>query len=217
MPDRYEVGRFGLRTFKVHSGKLHSVIASGSGQHWDQGECRARCVVFEDIAFASDAVWKRRQVLAESDLALRELNKNKSLFDRGTFQRLTEEIEEAKNEMLEMLEHEAPDIDCRCGVYGSLNLENLRRQYAEALFMVAVIAAEGKTIIGTRGLRTEYARVVAFWTPWYQFFMRRVAVKECPDATSYKDLNLMLKDYGIPRKADGSIEPIKNASTWWLA
>jgi hypothetical protein len=203
MPERYEVGRFGLRTFKVHGGKLHSVVAQGSGQHWDKGECRARCVVFEDNAFATDAEWRKGQYEVMKDLVL-------GLGD-------ADDATPTKLDLQRMLEHDAPDSDCRCGIYASLNLENLRRQYAEALFMVAVIAAEGKTIIGTRGLRTEYARIVAYWIPWYQFYMKKVAARECSDAMFYKNLNEMLADYQIPRKADGKVEPIRNASTWWTA
>lgn len=218
MPERLEVGRLALRTFKVHGGRLHSVIAHGSGQHWMNGECRARCVVFEDQAFASDAEWKQRQLHATSDLALAKLEaRTDTVHNHADLQKFREVIAQVQEKLQAIMSHQAPDPDCRCGIYGSLNLENLRRQYSEALFMVAVIASEGKTIIGTRGLRTEFARVVAFWTPWYQFYMRKTASRECPDAKSYGSLDQMLKDYGIPKKADDKVEPIENASAWWTA
>lgn len=59
--------------------------------------------------------------------------------------------------------HEAPCLECECGIYGSHSLQDLHAQYSYAWYFVAVIAAEGKTIVGSRGLRTERARVVAYW------------------------------------------------------
>ena len=182
-----EVGRFGLRTFNLYNGKLQAVVAKNSGLHWENGVCRAHCVLFDDHAFSQEAV--RRKI------------------EHGY-----EPWDEADS-----LKHEAPDLDCRCGIYGSLNLENLRKQFTQALTFVAVIASEGKTIIGTRGFRTQYARVVAYWTPWYHFYARRVMARECPEAKGYRDLNEMLKDYGIPRKADPDVKPISNPSSWWTA
>jgi hypothetical protein len=63
-------------------------------------------------------------------------------------------------------DHEAPAVDCRCGIYGALSLDVLRNQagMAEAArWIVAVIAAEHRTMHGTVGLRTSAARVVAYW------------------------------------------------------
>lgn len=64
----------------------------------------------------------------------------------------------------EIPEHPVPDLRCTCGIYGALSLEALDRQYDRwSTDFTAVIAAEGRTIIGTRGLRTERARVVAYY------------------------------------------------------
>jgi hypothetical protein len=61
-------------------------------------------------------------------------------------------------------DHVAPEADCRCGIYGALTVGVLARQYPQfACRIVTVIAAEGKTMLGTVGLRTAAARVVAYW------------------------------------------------------
>jgi|SRR6185369_10946454 len=59
--------------------------------------------------------------------------------------------------------HDAPHDNCGCGIYGSLSYYGLLSQYPQARHLVTVIAAEGQTIMGTRGLRTQFARVVAYW------------------------------------------------------
>lgn len=59
--------------------------------------------------------------------------------------------------------HESPSISCTCGIYGSLSYRDLLDQYGyNVTRILAIIAAEGTTLIGSRGLRTQYARVVAF-------------------------------------------------------
>lgn len=60
--------------------------------------------------------------------------------------------------------HEAPAENCHCGLYGTLTLEHLESQYrSQALNCVAVMAAEGVTYLGDKGLRTAAARIVAYW------------------------------------------------------
>ena len=60
--------------------------------------------------------------------------------------------------------HQAPDVMCSCGIYSVHSLEELKRQYPEeAAEVVAVIAPEGRCITGDKGLRSEYARVIALW------------------------------------------------------
>ena len=94
--------------------------------------------------------------------------------------------------------HPAPDPDCACGVYGALSLEGLQRQYRSfAEDVVAVMAAEGTTIIGNRGLRTECARIVAYWS---RRNCRKVCREGFPDAKRYRFLRNMLLDYNIPVK-----------------
>lgn len=116
--------------------------------------------------------------------------------------------------------HEAPNENCGCGVYGSLSYADVLGQYHDAAkHLVAVIAAEGKTIIGTRGLRTAFARVVAYWadpggptqqtatadfwgrTVAYEGPMhptyREVAASQFKDAQSYDCPLEMVEEYGL--------------------
>jgi hypothetical protein len=62
--------------------------------------------------------------------------------------------------------HVAPEEGCssRCGIYALDDLANLARQFNQyAMYVVVVIRAEGKTIVGGGGFRTQKARVVAYW------------------------------------------------------
>lgn len=97
------------------------------------------------------------------------------------------------------VKHESPSETCHCGVYGALAWDVLWHQFhQQAKDIVAVIAAEGQTIIGNRGLRTQFARVVAYWVSSYG----SVALGEnLKDATRYADLDMLLADYGIPMKS----------------
>lgn len=87
-----------------------------------------------------------------------------------------------------------PEETCTCGVYGAVSMESLWSQYS--LFAetnVAVIAAEGQTMVGDRGLRTTAARVVAFAATEKSTFF----AQQCPEATHYPQLNDMLTAYGF--------------------
>jgi hypothetical protein len=93
--------------------------------------------------------------------------------------------------------HDPPDDRCGCGIYGSLSYADLLRQYhAEARTMVAVIAAEGTTIIGTRGLSTQYARVVAYWCD-PDPIRRDCAATQFKDAQVYDCPDDMITAYGL--------------------
>lgn len=128
--------------------------------------------------------------------------------------------------------HPAPDPECECGIYGSLSLKHLQRQYEAARSLVAVIAAEGQTLIGSRGLRTERARVVAFWYSrplsfeWYTWgatwYIRNAwgtpsaippnAVDQYfPGATRYDDPGAMARYYGLDVDSD-KLEDYPHAS-----
>lgn len=86
---------------------------------------------------------------------------------------------------------------CQCGIYGCLTVDALRWQYPrQSRKLIAVIAAEGPTIIGDTGLRTSAARVVAFWAPDRE--LRRICLNSCPDARVFDALDVMLADYGFP-------------------
>lgn len=102
-----------------------------------------------------------------------------------------------------MRSHPAPQLGCSCGAYGALSLESLRSQYATlASRVIAVMAAEGSTVIGPRGLRTAYARIVAWWSPFRDTDTKRVCAPNFPDAKRFMLLDNMLRAYHIPVKQE---------------
>lgn len=92
--------------------------------------------------------------------------------------------------------HPAPDYRCSCGIYGTNSADSLFEQFElYAKELIAVIAAEGITVVGDTGLRTQAARVVAYWPS--NSAIGRVCHRDFPDAKKYKDLNDMLIDYNF--------------------
>jgi hypothetical protein len=65
----------------------------------------------------------------------------------------------------------------------------------EADDITAVIAAEGTTLIGTVGLRTQYARVVGFRANWPY---RSYAQKQFVDAEEFGTDAEMLEAFHLP-------------------
>jgi hypothetical protein len=122
-------------------------------------------------------------------------------------------------------DHEAPNEDCSCGIYGTLTLEHLISQYPlECRSIVAVFAAQGQTIIGDLGLQTQYARVIAYWLkeaqPSYDPFeyttmmygsrpnfdplrLAATAAVQFKGATYFQHIDQMLRAYGFP-----SVDPM---------
>jgi hypothetical protein len=97
--------------------------------------------------------------------------------------------------------HSPPGDDCSCGVYAATSLGSLLGQYPrQASNVVTVIAAEGPTIIGSSGLRTSAARVVAYWChPSLTLgTARTVLATQCPGAEAYDDCGAMLAAYHMP-------------------
>jgi hypothetical protein len=96
-----------------------------------------------------------------------------------------------------MSTHTAPAESCSCGIYGTQTLEHLRKQWPrETKEIVAVIAAEGDTIIGQKGMRTARARVVA-----YRCIDLRAetAQRQFIGAKRYHDTQDMLDAYGLEK------------------
>jgi hypothetical protein len=57
-----------------------------------------------------------------------------------------------------------PDENCNCGIYALDDLANLNRQYGQYTKIVAtVISASGRTFEYNEGVKTQFARVVAYW------------------------------------------------------
>ena len=101
---------------------------------------------------------------------------------------------------------EPPGDRCDCGLYGTLTIKQLLREYsAYARHGIAVIAAEGATVIGTKGLKTAAARVVAWWAPVpgdgeaYSLMVtdwaERIFAHEVPEATRYATVDELLEAY----------------------
>lgn len=108
-------------------------------------------------------------------------------------------------------DHTAPDETCTCGIYGATSLGSLRSQFPDlAAGIVAVIAAEGTTIIGSAGLRTSAARVVAYWCHPGPAFddARKVFAKQCGQAHGFDDLGAMLAAHNIPATTDDSLSDL---------
>lgn len=91
----------------------------------------------------------------------------------------------------------SPNEECLCGLYGTLTLEQLIREYGASTITggVAVIAAEGPTIIGSKGLRTSAARIVAYWLGVQGD--HGVYARHAPEAKRYTDMTEMLADYNL--------------------
>jgi hypothetical protein len=114
--------------------------------------------------------------------------------------------------------HQAPDEKCTCGIYASLSYADLIAQFhTEARTIVAVIAAEGITIIGSRGLRTQFARVVAYWVEPAKIF-RQAAATQFKDAAVFDNPVDMIDAYGLrwlPPAEDEKSRRSTGGPTWW--
>lgn len=99
-------------------------------------------------------------------------------------------------------DHQVPVENCRCGIYACLTVDKLREQYrTQAAHIIAVVAAEGRTILGPVGLRTARARIVAYWTPWYARPTIKAAKRQFSDAVYYSHLNEMLEAHRLAAAA----------------
>jgi hypothetical protein len=105
--------------------------------------------------------------------------------------------------------HQAPSEGCGCGIYATLTYEHLADQYPkETRRVVTVVAAEGQTIIGDKGFRTQYARVVAYWC---DDGLLDICKTQFKDAERFPKVNHMLKAYGFLSSAPswGFLETFK--------
>lgn len=91
--------------------------------------------------------------------------------------------------------HLPPSEKCKCGIYATLSLNHLQEQYPEQTSnVVAIVAAEGQTIIGTKGFRTARATVVAYWC---DDSVRDMCKKQFQEAQEYGDVLEMVKDFNL--------------------
>jgi hypothetical protein len=108
--------------------------------------------------------------------------------------------------------HPAPYKGCGCGVYGALTAYDLIDQWSRfSSLCIMVFAAEGTTIIGPRGLRTQAARLLAYWSPYWG--VRRRINKQFPNLVRYKRLQAMLDAYSLPFYPDK--EPDDPEGVFW--
>jgi hypothetical protein len=112
--------------------------------------------------------------------------------------------------------HAAPQEHCTCGIYASLSYADLLAQFRSyTRTLVAVIAAEGTTIIGSRGLRTQFARVVAYWVRPDEI-IRQVAAHQFKDAEQYDTTFEMVEAYGLRMLPAATDERGgAGAPNWW--
>lgn len=94
--------------------------------------------------------------------------------------------------------HPSPHPDCTCGIYAS--------NYVAALpwhgGVIAVIAAEGDTIVGDDGFRTAAARIVAYWiAPDLPARLGDIVRSECVDAAEFTDFDAMVSHYHLRHSA----------------
>lgn len=108
-------------------------------------------------------------------------------------------------------EHEAPEADCRCGLYAWY----LPGSATVALGPVAaVVAAQGRCILGDRGFRAARARIEAVALPTAVRLhpvsarrARRMLSERYPDTRVYSSVRAMLEDFP-PHDVTGlGIEP----------
>lgn len=93
---------------------------------------------------------------------------------------------------------ESPFEGCTCGIHGHFSLEMLRRNYrGQADDLLTVIAAEGVTFIANKGLRTQAARVVAYWSD--NATIRSICHEQCDGAECFDDVGDMLAAYELAR------------------
>jgi hypothetical protein len=103
---------------------------------------------------------------------------------------------------------ESPNENCRCGLYAMHTLDELFKQYGQwARQCVAVIACQGTTYIGTKGLKTASAQIIAYWTHEQAKVHLQVFRQQCPEAVGFTDIQEMLKTYGFPECDFKAAEP----------
>jgi hypothetical protein len=171
-----EVARYALRTFDLHPNFYRDWAARPSHLDYCLGPLGRR-------GLEADIAWRDGTCTAQ---CLR------SLYGIGRW-----EAAKGKTFLPAPPGHKPPHLACTCGIYGALDHTSLHRQYSyEMGNILAVIAAEGRTIIGTRGLRTEYARVVA-WKG--DGVYATIAKGQFKDAEQFDTTEELLKAYHLPR------------------
>lgn len=117
-----EIGRYALRTFKL-SPSLHgdrwcslSSISQTPDKDWSKGTCEAVC------PYSELSLTLRNQIASMVDPHNHDVR----------FQiPPTDEVRKIVTQILALDSHQAPGDDCTCGIYGTVNLVSLTRQYPD--------------------------------------------------------------------------------------
>ena len=210
LPD-VEVGRFALRTFALRYIRVTDPALRYTGWEtvtdlvqrfgwWEEGP-NAVVKVWASPSYAKDGDWEDGTCTAtcsRGPQVNRKLRQNKL----------------GQNVYTHEAAHQVPDMDCSCGIYGSLSYADLIHQYKRnAHNIVAVVAAEGATVIGDRGLRTAFARVVAYWVGPDPVHIK-VAEVQFSGAKRFDSITDMLPAYGLALLPPG-VEPDGSGPNWW--
>lgn len=166
-----EVARYGLRTFNVERG-------NGIGSYPRGLRSLFKMTYWENGVMEAECLRDRDELHFLYRMAM-----------------LSQRDQEAQD----LYRHKPPYKDCHCGVYATLTLDHLLEQYYPQVRAngVAVVAAEGTTIIGDKGMRTTAARIVAYWCPNRK--LRRVYREVCgEDVPHYSHMDKMLEAYRLP-------------------
>ncbi len=117
--------------------------------------------------------------------------------------------------------HAAPADGCTCGVYSLRDLRDLRLQYWTARRLVAVVALEGQTVEGTKGWRSQAARVIDVWTGAGRWGLPAepdgLLRQNLPGVRFHTDLDRMLDAYPelMPAPRPRSALFARAARSWW--
>lgn len=199
-----EVARYALRSFALSTPTADQELANKFG-FWSDGLCR----VWRAPTYQHGTDWEDGTCVAVCRKSATGWKTSSVLF------RHLKPVPVVKQS--EPPHHPAPDESCSCGIYGSLSYADLIKQFGSyAPFMVSVIAAEGATIIGDRGLRTAFARVVAYWTDPDP--LRRVsAAKQFREAKVFESPFDMVSEYGVALLPPGEASRDLGAGMpkWW--
>lgn len=117
--------------------------------------------------------------------------------------------------------HPAPNPECTCGFYAYAS-ESAASEYPNARHVLAVVACWGRVIAGTRGVRTEHARVEAIWMSATVPPELAAMVRErYPSVSVYADRVAMIAEHP-PTALDCYEQPANAEAPWrrfgrWLA
>lgn len=107
--------------------------------------------------------------------------------------------------------HQAPDPDCRCGIYSFTTAQELCSQYPIlAYHVIAVIAPEGMSLEGSLGWRSPKATILAVWIRSDEY--RSAIAANYPTVALYSELSDLLRDY--PAIDSGEEITLKPPENW---